>query len=93
MYETEFQKYKAQRTQVRDQYQLNFLLNENVKIEGPTFSNSRNMLKSEDTYGNNHVIELYDWMITNMWESNGKLGHMTIELYDLGHKGIGDVDH
>ena len=52
MYESEFQEYKAQRIKVRDQYWLDFLLSEDVEVEGLTSSSGGNMLESEN---NNHV--------------------------------------
>ena len=63
------------------------MLSENVEVEGSTFSNDKNMLKSEI---NNYMTELYDWIIANTWESDGRLDHVTTESYDLGHEGIGD---
>src|ERR1044072_4304581 len=90
MYESEFQEYKMQRTKIRDQYWLDFLLSENVEVEGPTSSSSGNMLESEI---NDHVTESYDWIMANTWKSNGRLGHVTTKSYDLGYEGIGDDNH
>ena len=50
------------------------------------------MLESESNELNNHVTESRDEFLPNMWESNGRLGHITIESYDLGYEGIGDDD-
>ena len=45
------------------------------------------MLESEN---NNHVTESRDQFLPDMWESDGRLDHVTIESHDLGHEGIGD---
>ena len=50
------------------------------------------MLESEDNSSNNHVTESGDQFLPNMWESDGRLGHVTTESCDLGHKRIGDDD-
>jgi len=47
------------------------------------------MLESEN---NNHVTESCDQFLPIMWESDGRLDHVTIESYDLSHEGIGDDD-
>src|ERR1044072_6683655 len=72
MYESEFQEYKAQRIKVRDQYWFDFLLNEDVEVEGPTFSSGGNMLESENS---NHVTESREQLLPDMWESDGRLDH------------------
>ena len=92
MYETEFQEYKVQKIQVRNQYWLNFLLNKNIEVEGPTFSNGRNILEGENIHDNNHMTELCEWTM-NMWESDGRLGHMTTKSRDLSYERIGDNNH
>ena len=46
------------------------------------------LLESEKD--NDHVTESRDPFLPNMWESDGNLGHVTTELCDLGHEGIGD---
>ena len=48
------------------------------------------MLKSENIRDSNHILELGDQFLPNMWKSDGRLGHVTFESYDLGHKGIGN---
>ena len=93
MYESEFQEYKAQRIKVRNQYFLDFLLSKDVEVKSPTSSSDKNMLGNENIYNNNHVIESYNWIMTNMWKSDGRLDHVTTESYNLGYKGIGNADH
>src|ERR1043165_9224095 len=78
MYESEFQEYKAQRIKVRDQCWLDFLLSEDVEVEGPTSSSGGNMLESENS---NHVTESRDQFLPIMWESDGGLDHVTNESY------------
>ena len=69
------------------------MLSEDVEVEGPTSSSGRNMLENEDNGLSNHVIESRDQFLPDMWESDGRLDHMTIESCDLGHEGIGDDNH
>ena len=38
------------------------------------------------------MTESSDWIMSNMWESDSRLSHVTNELYDLGHEGIGNTD-
>ena len=66
------------------------MLNEEVKVEGPTSSSGRNMLEKENT--NDHIIESYDWTIMNIWESDSRLDYVTNESYDLDYKRINDAD-
>ena len=84
MYESEFQEYKAQRIKIRDQYWLDFLINEDVEVGGPTSFSGGNMLESEN---NDHVTGSRDQFLPDMWESDGRLDHVTIESHDLGHEG------
>ena len=51
------------------------------------------MLKSENIESNYHVTELQKQFLPDMWESNGRLDHVTIESHDLGHEGIDDDNH
>ena len=87
MYESEFQEYKAQRIKVRDQYWLDFLLSEDVEVEGSTSSSDGNMLESKNS---SHVTESHKQFLSDIWESDGRLDHVTIESCNLGHEGIGD---
>ena len=92
MYKSEFQEYKAQRIQVRDQYWLDFLLSKNIEVEDSTSSSDGNMLESKNIQDNNHMTESDNQFLLNMWKSNGRLDHVTIESCDLGHERINDDD-
>ena len=93
MYKSEFQEYKVQRIKVKDQYWLDFLLNEDIEVEGPTFSSGGNILESENIQDSNHVTKSGDQFLPNMWESDGRLDYEMLESNDLSHEGISDDDH
>ena len=49
------------------------------------------MLESENN--ESHVTESGEQFLPIMWESDGRLEHVTTESCDLGHEGIGDDNH
>ena len=50
------------------------------------------VLESENIESNYHVTESREQFLPDMWESDGRLDHVTIESYALGYEGIGDDD-
>ena len=72
--------------------QTGMLLNITNKVNRLFNNDQSNIeLESEDIQ-NNHVTESCDPFLPDMYESDGRLDYVTIELCNLGHKGIGDDD-